>query len=69
MNIATKNEQVPVSDARKKAYRLLGIAKNQLAKVRPGFSDEDYRHILFNFNVVMYNILHDVSLYINTNSS
>ena len=47
MNLAAKTEQAPVSEARKKAYRLLGIAKKQLADVRPGFTDEDYRHILF----------------------
>lgn len=32
---------------RSKCYQLLGIARKQLEKTRPGFSDDDYRHILF----------------------
>lgn len=47
MTQTATNEAIAPSEARIKAYKLLGIAKRELAKVRPGFRDEDYRHILF----------------------
>lgn len=32
---------------RKILYRHLGMASNELRRIRPGFTEEDYRHILF----------------------